>query len=126
MHQGLSFYTIGQRKGLPAHTEALYVLQKRLETNTLIVGAARQLGSDNFHARPVNWISGDAPVLPLECDVKIRYRANPVRSTVSTAENGGVKVQTSQHLRDITPGQSAVFYEGDKVLGGGIIRAEER
>jgi len=122
----LSFYTIVHRKGLPVHTEALYVLQKRLETNTLIVGAARQLGSDNFYVRPVNWISGDAPVLPLECDVKIRYRANPVRSTVSTAENGGVKVQTSQRLRDITPGQSAVFYEGDKVLGGGIIRAEAR
>lgn len=126
LHEGLAFYTIGQRKGLPAFTEALFVLEKQLTINTLIVGTASQLGSDNFFVHPVNWISGDAPDLPIICDVKIRYRANPVRSAISAAANSGVRVQTNQRLRDITPGQSAVFYDCEKVLGGGIIRADER
>ena len=125
-HQGLAFYTIGQRKGLPAYTEALYVLEKQAENNTLIVGTANQLGSSQFLVRPVNWISGEAPALPLSCSVKIRYRANPVSSRLSTFDNSSVLVETDLPLRDITPGQSAVFYEGEKVLGGGIIRADGR
>ncbi len=123
LHKGLAFYTIGQRKGLPAYTEALYVLEKKSEGNTLIVGTASQLGSSKFLVRPVNWISGAAPTLPITCDVKIRYQANPVSSTVSASSDSSVMVETDQHLRDITPGQSAVFYEEGKVLGGGIIRA---
>ena len=125
MHQGLAFYTIGQRKGLPAYTEALYVLDKRSESNTLIVGTSSQLGSNQFRVSPVNWISGKAPGFPLDCEVKIRYRANPVRTTL-TIGGGGVMIETDLRLRDVTPGQSAVFYEGDQVLGGGIIRAEGR
>ncbi len=124
-HQGLAFYTIGQRKGLPAYTEALYVLEKRPENNTLIVGTANQLGKQHFLVRPVNWISGQAPAFPIECQVKIRYRANPVSSTLTISDEG-VIVEIDQPLRDITPGQSAVFYKSDKVLGGGIIRANGR
>ena len=126
MHQGLAFYTIGQRKGLPAYTEALYVLEKRPETNTLIVGTASQLGSTRFPVRPVNWISGETPRLPMVCEVKIRYRATPVRSTLTAADDNGVLVETDRLLRDVTPGQSAVFYEGEKVLGSGLIRANGR
>jgi len=126
LHKGLAFYTIGQRKGLPAYTEALYVLEKKSESNTLIVGTASQLGSSKFLVRPVNWISGASPTLPITCNVKIRYRANPVNSTVSASSDSSVMVETDQRLRDITPGQSAVFYEGEKVLGGGIIRTDGR
>lgn len=126
MHQGLAFYTIGQRKGLPAYTEALYVLEKKPETNTLIVGVARELGNSSFLVRPVNWISGETPRLPISCEVKIRYRAIPVSSTLTPADGNGVMVETNQALRDVTPGQSAVFYEGGKVLGGGVIRANGR
>jgi len=122
-HQGLAFYTIGQRKGLPAYTEALYVLEKQPESNTLIVGPASQLGSSKFLVRPLNWISGLAPALPLECYVKIRYRSGLVKSTLTASEGSGVLVEIDQRLRDITPGQTAAFYEGEKVLGGGIIRA---
>jgi tRNA-specific 2-thiouridylase len=125
-HQGLAFYTIGQRKGLPAYTEALYVLEKQAKNNTLIVGTASQLGSSKFLVGPVNWISGEAPALPLSCSVKIRYRANPVSSRLSTFDNSSLRGETDLPLRDITPGQSAVFYEGEKVLGGGIIRADGR
>ncbi len=124
MHQGLAFYTIGQRKGLPAYTEALYVLEKRPETNTLVVGTVNQLGSSQFLVRPVNWISGETPDLPMACEVKIRYRAIPVSSRLSTFDNSSLLVETYLPLRDITPGQSAVFYEGQKVLGGGVIRAD--
>lgn len=124
MHHGLAFYTIGQRKGLPAHTEALYVLEKKPETNALIVGTASQLGNSKFLVRPVNWISGETPRLPLDCEVKIRYRAIPIRSTLTAANDKGVMVELDHLLRDITPGQSAVFYEGEKVLGGGVIRAD--
>jgi len=122
-HQGLAFYTIGQRKGLPAYTEALYVLEKQPESNTLIVGPASQLGSSKFLVRPLNWISGLAPALPLSYSVKIRYRASLVKSTLTASEGSGVLVETDQRLRDITPGQTAAFYEGEKLLGGGIIRA---
>ena len=125
-HQGLAFYTVGQRKGLPAYTEALYVLEKKPETNTLIVGTSSQLGNSKFLVRPVNWISGETPRLPMVCEVKIRYRATPVRSTLTAADDNGVLVETDRLLRDVTPGQSAVFYEGEKVLGGGIIRANGR
>ncbi|HPR35728.1 MAG TPA: tRNA 2-thiouridine(34) synthase MnmA [Anaerolineaceae bacterium] len=124
MHHGLAFYTIGQRKGLPAYTEALYVLEKKPETNALIVGTASQLGNSKFLVRPVNWISGETPRLPLDCEVKIRYRAIPIRSTLTAANDKGVMVELDHLLRDITPGQSAVFYEGEKVLGGGVIRAD--
>lgn len=123
-HQGLAFYTIGQRKGLPAYSEALYVLEKQSETNTLIVGTVNELGSNGFPVRPVNWISGEPPSLPLTCQVKIRYRANPVPSTLTVGEGNGVMVETNLLLRDVTPGQSAVFYDGEKVLGGGVIRAK--
>jgi len=114
LHKGLAFYTIGQRKGLPAYTEALYVLEKKSESNTLIVGTASQLGSNKFLVRPVNWISGASPTLPITCNVKIRYRANPVNSTVSASSDSSVMVETDQRLRDITPGQSAVFTKAKK------------
>ena len=125
-HQGLAFYTIGQRKGLPAHSEALYVLEKIPRSNTLIVGTAGELGSGSFQVQPVNWIRGEAPEFPLQCEVKIRYRANFAKATVLASDNGGVTVQTEQRLRDVTPGQSAVLYQGEQVLGGGIIRANRR
>ena len=125
-HLGLAFYTIGQRKGLPAYTQPLYVLEKIPVTNTLIVGTANELGKNNFLVSPVNWISGKAPSLPVTCDVKIRYRATPVSSTLTAADDNGVHVETIHPLRDVTPGQSAVFYTGEKVLGGGVIRANGR
>lgn len=125
-HEGLAFYTIGQRKGLPAYIEALYVLDKIAESNTLIVGPASQLGANSLMARPINWISGEAPTFPIRCQVKIRYRANLIPATLHAAGDDGVSVLTDQILRDATPGQSAVFYEGDNVLGGGIIRSQAR
>lgn len=120
-HQGLVFYTIGQRKGLPAFTEALYVLEKDLLTNTLVVGTAQELGRKLFRAVEFNWISGEPPQLPCQAEVKIRYRAAPAACTIAVGENGIYQVELKEPLRDITPGQAAVFYQGERVLGGGTI-----
>lgn len=120
-HQGLAYYTEGQRKGLPSSTDALYVLEKRLEDNSLIVGFKSELGRDRFYVSQVNWISGQTPTGALEVEVKIRYQAVPVKALVELQPSGKALVTASQALRDITTGQIAAFYNGDQLLGGGII-----
>lgn len=121
-HQGLAFYTIGQRKGLPAATRPLYVLEKRMQDNTLIVGFAEELGKSEFTAGPINWISGTPPAAPIETDVKIRFKAAPVPAGVTHLPEGMVRVASGVSLRGVTPGQIAVFYAGRQILGGGPIR----
>lgn len=121
-HQGLAFYTIGQRKGLGiAAAEPLYVLGKDTARNALIVGEAEYLGRDTLSAVRVNWVSGAAPPAPLRVQVKIRYKAEPAWGLVTPLENGRAQVQFERKLRDITPGQAAVFYDDEICLGGGII-----
>lgn len=122
-HTGLANYTIGQRKGLGiAASTPLYVIGKRTDTNTLIVGEADELGSLELIARDVNWISGEAPRAALRAEVKIRYTAREAGALVTPLEGGArVQVRFDAPQRDITPGQAAVFYQGDLMLGGGII-----
>ncbi|MEL7627029.1 MAG: tRNA 2-thiouridine(34) synthase MnmA [Anaerolineaceae bacterium] len=120
-HQGLEFYTIGQRKGLPSSTEALYVVEKRSADNSLIVGFLKDLGADTFFVDQVNWISGENPQKAIRAEVKIRYKAIPTKATVEPQAEGSVLVTADKLLRDITPGQIAAFYDGDHLLGGGVI-----
>ncbi|MDD2522515.1 MAG: tRNA 2-thiouridine(34) synthase MnmA [Anaerolineaceae bacterium] len=120
-HQGLAFYTIGQRKGLPSATEALYVVEKRTEDNRLIVGFLKDLGADTFTINQVNWISGQEVPAATRVEVKIRYKALPVEATVEPQKDGRILVRADKLLRDITPGQIAAFYQGDRLLGGGVI-----
>jgi len=121
-HQGLANYTIGQRKGLGvASQEPLYVIRKEIRTNTLIVGAMTELGERTFDVFRINWVAGEAPTKPIEADVKIRYKATPVRATVTPITEVRAHVEVDTSLIDITPGQGAVFYEGERVVGGGII-----
>lgn len=122
-HHGLSNYTIGQRKGLPAYKHPLFVIEKRPSDNTLIVGAADDLGEDRFKVRDLNWISGHAPNETQNIPTKIRYQAKPVLCDLSLVANNQAEVQSHTILRDITPGQFAVFYQDDLVLGSGIITA---
>ncbi|MEW5829495.1 MAG: tRNA 2-thiouridine(34) synthase MnmA [Chloroflexota bacterium] len=122
-HSGLANYTIGQRKGLGLSSPVpLYVISKHAASNTLVVGTQDELGSHELTARQVNWISGEAPDGPFQAEVKIRYTAREAWAEVTPLESGTqARVRFDAPQRDITPGQAAVFYDGDRLLGGGII-----
>jgi tRNA-specific 2-thiouridylase len=122
-HTGLADYTIGQRKGLGVSSPApLYVLGKDAAANTLIIGLEEELGSSELNAENVNWISGKSPLAPFRAEVKTRYTSKEAWAEVTPLEGGSrVQVRFDAPVRDITPGQSAVFYDGDLLLGGGII-----
>lgn len=122
-HTGLANYTIGQRKGLGISAPVpLYVLGKDIATNTLIVGTADKLGSQVMTVRDVNWIAGELPASSFRGEVKIRYTAREAPAAVTLLDNGNrARVCFNEPQRDITPGQAAVFYDGNRVLGGGTI-----
>jgi tRNA-specific 2-thiouridylase len=122
-HNGLANYTIGQRKGLGLSSPVpLYVLGKDAVTNTLIVGEADELGTTELIADNVNWISGEAPREAFRAEVKIRYTAREAPALVTPLEGGRqARVRFDAPQRDVTPGQAAVFYAWDVLVGGGII-----
>jgi len=128
-HTGLPDYTVGQRKGLGiAAREPLYVIALDGARNALVVGSKAELGKRVLTARDVNWIPPRlAEKLPLRAEVKIRYRSAEAPATLSHVSafagrgDNKVRVEFDEPLRDITPGQAAVFYESDRCLGGGII-----
>ncbi len=139
-HQGLAYYTIGQRKGLGAGlAQPVYVLAKDAATNSLIVGRRDELGSHDMIVKDINWISSDAPKGSFRAEVKIRYTAKEAWAEIASiggerqAEVGPACAsaagtgERSQRVRfdapqcDITPGQAAVFYAGEILLGGGVI-----
>ena len=121
-HAGLPFYTVGQRKGLGiAAPEPLFVLRLEPASNRLVVGPADELGSSRLVAREVNWIAGQPPASTFRAQVKIRYKATPAPATVHV-EGDMVTARFDAPLRDITPGQAAVFYDRDLCLGGGLIQ----
>lgn len=122
-HHGLALYTIGQRKGLGiAESRPLYVIQKDLASNSLIVGHAEALLRKGLLAGDANWISGAAPLTDKNYALKIRYKAKLAFGRIELRPDGDFIVQFEQGLRDITPGQSVVVYDGDICLGGGVIR----
>ena len=122
-HQGLPFYTIGQRKGIKiAASEALYVIATNIERNELIVGTVKELGQSKMRVARVNWVSGVVPPSPFEAMIKIRYKAKEQRGRVTPLGDDRVGITFDEPLRDITPGQGAVFFNGEVVIGGGIIQ----
>jgi tRNA-specific 2-thiouridylase len=122
-HPGLAGFTIGQRKGLGiSSSEALYVIDKDVERNRLIVGPRQALGRSVFEIVQVNWIDGIPPAAPLQAQVRVRYKAREVAAAIIPASAGCARVELAQPLPDVTPGQSAVFYRQDRCLGGGIIQ----
>ncbi len=125
-HQGLAFYTIGQRKGLGiTGPQPLYVIDKLGDTNTLVVGPREALGKSALIAANASWISGSPPESPLRGIVQIRYTAREKPATVYPLGATSLKVIFDEPLRDITPGQAAVVFSGEEVLGYGTIRSAD-
>src|SRR5438270_6961029 len=121
-HEGIEFYTIGQRKGLGiAAPKPLYVIDLDATRNRVLVGDESALERDQLKVERCNWIPFDAPPGKLEVTEKIRYNHPGARATVSTLPGGGAKVQFHSPQRAITPGQACVFYDGELVVGGGWI-----
>jgi tRNA-specific 2-thiouridylase len=121
-HDGLPFYTIGQRKGLGITTpERIYVIHKDISSNALVVGGRESLGRRGLLAQNVNWVSGVSPQRPIEAQVKIRYKAEAVSAVVTPRDGAQADVCFDKPVFGITSGQGAVFYDGDVCLGGGII-----
>ena len=122
-HTGLSDYTIGQRKGLGSgNTEPIYVIRKDVEKNLLIVGTKQELGSKRISIGEVNWIQGGAPALSTRYSIKIRYKATPVSGNLVSSNIGDYDIIFDEKIRDATPGQFAVLYDGDNVSGSGVIK----
>jgi len=121
-HEGVAAYTIGQRRGLGlAAGHALYVVDVDGERDTLVVGAAAELERDRLVARAVNFIACDPPVAPLRVEAKIRHQHRPAPAAVRALGDGAAEVVFDEPQRAITPGQSVVFYQGECVVGGGVI-----
>ncbi len=122
-HKGLINYTIGQRKGLGIAAPApYYVLEKDPKLNRVVLGSNEDLFLDTLEAENVNFISIEKLDEPMKIKAKVRYKQKETDATIYPLENGNVKVQFDTPQRAITPGQSVVFYDGDTVLGGGIIK----
>lgn len=125
-HQGLSNYTIGQRKGLGvSHSEPLFVLAMNPYKNALVVGTRHELGRYTFTVNRINWVNGQAPTESFRADVKIRYKASPQPAVIEPLNDGRICITFDDPQRDITPGQGAVIYDGDSCLGGGNIEKFE-
>jgi len=121
-HQGLPFYTIGQREGLGmgGGGTRLYVIEKDLKTNSLVVGEESQNLNGSCHVKEARWCAG-APNSEIKASVKIRYRHPGAMATIKVSGEEEAELLFDAPQSSITAGQSAVFYEGDYVLGGGVI-----
>ncbi|SFL81609.1 tRNA 2-thiouridine(34) synthase MnmA [Pelosinus propionicus] len=122
-HQGLPLYTVGQRKGLGLATgQPLYVVKLDFDNNQIIVGSNEDVFSSELIAEDLNFIAIDHLEAPITVSAKIRYGSREGVAVVSPLPEGRVHVKFREPQRAITPGQSVVFYDGDMVIGGGIIK----
>ncbi|MCM8760100.1 MAG: tRNA 2-thiouridine(34) synthase MnmA [Candidatus Omnitrophica bacterium] len=124
-HKGIVFYTIGQRKGTGiAKGKPLYVIEIDSRKNTIVLGEKQDVYSKEFIVKGTNWVSIEGIKEPLKADVKVRYKHKGATADLYPyGKNKCVKVVFEQPQWAITPGQAAVFYKGDKLLGGGFIQS---
>ncbi|MBA2661458.1 MAG: tRNA 2-thiouridine(34) synthase MnmA [Bradymonadaceae bacterium] len=122
-HDGIHQFTVGQRRGLGiGHHEPLYVRSINATTGAVVVGGKDALHARGLIAERCNWLSFERPSGPMECSVKIRYAGEPVPALITLGEDAQtVFVEFESPQRAVTPGQAAVFYRDDEVLGGGWI-----
>lgn len=121
-HHGIHHYTIGQRKGLGVSAaEPLYVVKIDSGRNQVVVTTREQAGCLECILERINWVSIPTPTTLIQTTVKVRYRSSAVPVTVIPLDNGQAKLVFDEPQFAITPGQAAVFYDGEMLLGGGII-----
>ena len=121
-HRGITHYTIGQHRGLGlALPERRYVCKIDAGSGTVTLGSGTELYSREVLVRDFNWISGEAPSWPIRCSAKIRYRQPEQAANVEPLSENEALIRFDTPQRAVTPGQSAVLYDDDTVLGGGII-----
>jgi len=130
-HRGIAFYTIGQRHGIGlACGKPLYVIRIETESNRIVLGSEDELYSQRLTARNLNWVSGKAPREPITVMAKIRYKSKEAEATVfpprhcesqRNRDETICDVRFAEPQKAVTPGQAVVFYNGEEVLGGGII-----
>ncbi len=121
-HRGIIRYTTGQRKGLGLALPApMYVCDKRLDTNEVVLCSNDELFSTSLDAAEFNWIACDAPAAPIKAKVKIRYSQVEQPALIIPTGDGRVHIEFESPQRAVTVGQSAVAYDGDTVIGGGRI-----
>jgi tRNA-specific 2-thiouridylase len=122
-HNGVHNFTIGQRKGLGISAgRAMFVVELDVKRNRVIVGEDSDLRRDACEVARVHWASIAPPAAPIACEVKIRYRHEPAEATVEPLDATFARIRFRSPQRAITPGQAAVFYQGEVLLGGGWIR----
>ena len=121
-HRGICHYTVGQRKHLGVSVgEPIYVVRIDADHNTVVLGSGDALMHTVCTVGSFNWIAGEAPSAPIRCAAKTRYRQKEQPCTASVNPDGTVRLVFDQPIRAITPGQAAVLYDGETVLGGGEI-----
>jgi tRNA-uridine 2-sulfurtransferase len=127
-HNGLPLYTVGQRRGLGlGGGRPLFVLELDVGRNALVVGPAEALLRDRLLVDRASLVDGAWPAAPLRCAVQVRAHAEAAPATATPLDGGRLAVQLDAPLKAVTPGQAAVLYDGDRVLGGGrIIRPGDR
>lgn len=125
-HDGLPYYTIGQRKGLnldvhSSDAEPMYVLRLDAAANALVVGKAEQLGAREARVGAMHYCADASPGEPMRCTAKVRYKAREAAGLLVPLPSGGARFEFDEPQRDVTPGQGLVCYDGDVVIGGGIV-----
>lgn len=121
-HRGIIRYTVGQRKGLGlALTQPMYVCEKRMADNSVVLGGKRDLLACSLEAADFNWIACDAPAQPLRCQASLRYRQRPAAATVFATGPHTARIEFDAPQSAVAKGQAAVLYDGDIVIGGGVI-----
>jgi len=120
-HEGIEYFTVGQRRGLGiAEGEPRFVVRLEPESRRVVIGPEEALMGDEMYVSAVNYSLGAAPQGQLDVDVKIRYKSKEAAAVLQPSGDGAI-VRFSKPQRSVTPGQAAVFYQGDVLLGGGTI-----
>jgi tRNA-specific 2-thiouridylase len=123
-HDGIAFFTVGQRRKLGiAAGERLYVVRIDTDANRVVLGKSSALQTNGMAVSDLNFISGEELRSPMKGTVKIRSRSPFIPAVIEPLASGTVRVVFENQVRGVCPGQAAVFYDGDNVVGGGVIEA---